>query len=85
MCSLNPDLDIKGIAFFICHSYFEKNNLCYLMSSLLSFYLTIDIVENKEMSFVCFCVPCAVTVVIIEALIPVWLAASYLIQNMSRI
>ena len=53
-------------------------NSCYLMSSLLSFYLTIDIVEYKEMSSVCFCVPCAVIFVIIEALIPVWLAASYL-------
>ena len=30
------------------------------MSSLLSFGLTIDIVEYKEMSFVYFCVPCAV-------------------------
>ena len=56
-------------------------NSCYLMSSLLSFYLTIDIIEYKEMSFVCFCVPCAVIFVIIEALIPVWLAASYLKWN----
>ena len=47
----------------------------------LSFGLTIDIVEHKEMSFVCFCVPCDVIVVIEEALIPIWLAwlaASYL-------
>ena len=48
------------------------------MSFLLSFSLTIDIVEHKEMSFVCFCVPCAVIVVTEEALIPIWLAASYM-------
>ena len=51
------------------------------MSSPLSFSLTIDIVEHKEMSFVCFCVPCDVIVVIEEALILIWfawLAASYM-------
>ena len=40
----------------------------------LSFGLTIDILEHKEMSFVCFCVPCDVIVVIEEALILIWLA-----------
>ena len=40
----------------------------------LSFGLTIDIEEHIEMSFVCFCVPCDVIVVIAEALIQIWLA-----------
>ena len=51
------------------------------MSSPLSFGLPIDILEYKEMSFVCFYVPCDVIVVIEEALIPIWLAwlaASYM-------
>ena len=48
------------------------------MSCILSLSLTVDIVEYKEMSFVCFCVPCAVIVVIEEALIRIWLAASYM-------
>ena len=51
------------------------------MSSPLSFGLPIDILEYKEMSFVCFCVPCDVIIVIEEALIPIWLAwlaASYM-------
>ena len=44
------------------------------MSSPLSFGLTIDIVEHKEMFFLCFCVPCDVIVVIEETLILIWLA-----------
>ena len=51
------------------------------MSSPFSFGLTTDISEHKEMSFVCFCVPCDVIVVIEEALILIclaWLAASYM-------
>ena len=44
------------------------------MSSPLSFGLTVDILEHKEMSFVCFCVPCDVIIVIEEALILIWLA-----------
>ena len=48
------------------------------MCFLLSFSLTIDIVEYKEMSFVCFCVPCVVIFVIEEALKLIWLVASYM-------
>ena len=68
MCSLIPDLDIKGMPFFHCHGNLKKNYSCFLMSSFLSLYLTIDNVEYKEMSFLHFFVPCAVIVVIIEAL-----------------
>lgn len=37
-----------------------------------------EFVEYKEMSFVCFCVPCAVIVAIEEALMLIWLASSYM-------
>ena len=87
MSSRRPDLDTKGIpsvivtGFTLSYFTFKRINYCYLMSSPLSFGLTIDILEHKEMSFVCFCVPCDFIVVIEEALILIWLAwlaASYM-------